>query len=54
MDRAYSTKRKAYTILVGKPQGKATRRWESNIKMDLVEITSRLIWLRAGTTRGFL
>jgi hypothetical protein len=46
MGRAYSTygdKRKAYSILVGKPEvkrppGKPIRRWENNIKMDLREI----------------
>jgi hypothetical protein len=36
-------KRNAYTILVGKPEGKRPlgrrrRRWEDNIKMDLREI----------------
>jgi hypothetical protein len=36
-------KRRAYTILVGKPKGKRPlgrprRRWEDNIKMDLREI----------------
>jgi hypothetical protein len=46
MGRACSTnwsKRNAYRILVGKPEGKkplgrATRRWADNIKMDLREI----------------
>jgi hypothetical protein len=43
MGRACSTngaKRKAYRILVGKPEGKRPlrrRRWENNIKMDLRE-----------------
>jgi hypothetical protein len=46
MGRACSTrgaKRKAYRILVGKPEGKRPlgrprRRWEDNIKVDLREI----------------
>jgi hypothetical protein len=46
MDRACSpngTKRTAYRILVGKPEGKRPlgrlrRRWVDNIKMDLREI----------------
>jgi hypothetical protein len=46
MGGAYSTngeKRKAYRILVGKPEGKRPlgrprRRWEDSIKMDLREI----------------
>jgi hypothetical protein len=37
--------RNAYTILVGKPEGKSSlgrprRRWEDNIKIDLREIRS--------------
>jgi hypothetical protein len=41
--RTHGVKRTAYTILVGKPEGKRplgrpTRRWEDNIKMDLREI----------------
>jgi hypothetical protein len=28
----------AYRILVGKPEGKTTRRWDRDIKMDLREI----------------
>jgi hypothetical protein len=40
---AYSTKRNAYRILAGKPEGKRPlgrprRRWVDNIKMDLREI----------------
>jgi hypothetical protein len=40
MVRACSTKRNAYRILVGKPEGKKPlgiprRRWVDNIKMDL-------------------
>jgi hypothetical protein len=47
-----------YRVLVGKPEGKrllgkARRRWENNIKMDLQEVGCRvwtgLIWLRIGT-----
>jgi hypothetical protein len=46
MGRASSThggKKKAYVILLGKPEGKRPlgrprRRWEGNIKMDLREI----------------
>jgi hypothetical protein len=57
-------KRNAYTVLVGKPEGKrplgrSTRRWE-NIKMDLRETGwsgmdwINLIWLRIGTSGGLL
>jgi hypothetical protein len=58
-------KRNAYTILVGKPEGKKPlgrqrRRWVDNIKVDLRErgwdgmgwIGS--IWLRIGTSGGLL
>jgi hypothetical protein len=46
MDRACSThgeRRNACRVLVGRPEGKrplgrATRRWDDNIKMDLREI----------------
>jgi hypothetical protein len=31
-------KRNAYRILVGKSEGRPTRRWVDNIKMDLREI----------------
>jgi hypothetical protein len=36
-------RRSAYTVLMGKPEGKAPlgrprRRWEDNIKMDLEEL----------------
>jgi hypothetical protein len=27
-------KRKAYRVLVGKPEGRSRRRWEDNIRMD--------------------
>jgi hypothetical protein len=63
MGRACSTngeKRNAYTILVGKPEGKIPlgrprRRWEDNIKMELREredgvAWTGLIWLRIGTS----
>ena len=48
---------------MGKPEGKrplgrARRRWEDNIKMDLQEVGWRVcsesIWLRIGTGGGFL
>jgi hypothetical protein len=44
-------KRKAYRILVGKPEGKSPlgrprRRWENNIRMDLREIEwSGMDWI---------
>jgi hypothetical protein len=56
-------KRNAYSILVGKPEGKRPlgrlrHRWVYNIKMDLKEIGwvewTGLIWLRMGTSRGLL
>jgi hypothetical protein len=31
-------KRNAYRILVGKREGKITRRWDHDIKMDLKEV----------------
>jgi hypothetical protein len=31
-------RRNAYRILVGKPEGRARRRWVDNIKMDLREV----------------
>jgi hypothetical protein len=65
MGRECSTngaKRNAYTILVGKPEGKTPlgrprRRWVDNIKMDLRE--NEMVWigfifLRIGTSGGFL
>jgi hypothetical protein len=58
-------KRNAYSILVGKPEGKRPlgrprRRWVDNIKMDLREIGWNgvywigWIWLRIGTSGGVL
>jgi hypothetical protein len=50
-------------ILMGKserkrPPGRARRRWEDNIKMDLREIEwdgmDSLIWIRIGTSGGLL
>jgi hypothetical protein len=32
------TKRNAYRILVGKPEGRTISRWEDNIKMNLRHI----------------
>jgi hypothetical protein len=52
--------RNAYTVLVGKPEGKRPlgrprRRLVDNIKMDLKEMGwIRLIWLRIGTSGGLL
>jgi hypothetical protein len=51
-------KRKAYRLLVGKPEGKrpvgrSRRRWVDNIRMDLGEVGwamwTGLVWLRIGT-----
>jgi hypothetical protein len=52
-------KRKAYRLLVGKPEGKRPlgrprRMWVDNIRMDLVEVGwgvmwTGLFWLRIGT-----
>jgi hypothetical protein len=56
-------KRNAYSILVGKLEGKTPLekprcRWVDNIKMDLRDmdgvIRTGLIWLRIGTGRGLL
>jgi hypothetical protein len=47
-------KRNAYRILVGKPP---LGRWVGNIKMDLRQdgmVWIGLIWLRIGTSGGFL
>jgi hypothetical protein len=56
------TKRRAYRILVGKPEGKRPlgiprRRWEDNIRMYLRYdgvVWTRLIWLRIATSGGLL
>jgi hypothetical protein len=47
-------KRNAYRLLVGKPEGKRPlgrprRRWVDNIRMDLGEVWTGLVWLRIGT-----
>jgi hypothetical protein len=55
-------KTNAYTILVGKPEGKRPlvrprRRWVDTIKMDLRQhwvVWTGLIWLRIGTSGGLL
>jgi hypothetical protein len=56
-------KRDAYTILVGRPEGRRPlgrprRRWEDNIKMDLQEVAwgewTGLSRLRIGTGGGLL
>jgi hypothetical protein len=62
--RAHSVnvKRKAYRILMGKPEGKRSlgrpiHRWVDNIKMDLRYsgvVWTGLIWLRIGTSGGLL
>jgi hypothetical protein len=52
----------AYRILVGKlngkrPFGRHKRWWEGNIKMNLKEsgkVSTGFIWLRTGTSGGFL
>jgi hypothetical protein len=52
--------RGAYRILVGRPLGRPTHRWEDDIKMDLQEVGwgggswTGLIWLRKGTGGGLL
>ena len=55
--------RGVHRVLVGKPEGKrplgrARRRWEDNIKMDLQEVGGGLgtewSWLRIGTSGGHL
>jgi hypothetical protein len=43
-------KRNVYRLLVGKPEGKRPRRrWIDNIKMDLLDLWTGLVWLRIGT-----
>jgi hypothetical protein len=66
MGMEYSTngeKKKAYRILVGKPEGKRPvgrqrRRWVDSIRMDLGEVGWMvwigLMWLRIGTSGGLL
>jgi hypothetical protein len=55
--------RGVYRVLVGKPEGKRPpgrprRRWEDNIKMDLMEIgimgRTGFGWLRIGSNGGLL
>jgi hypothetical protein len=52
-----------YRVFVGRPEGKRPlgrprRRWEDNIKIDLVEIgmdgTNGFGWLRTGSSCGLL
>jgi hypothetical protein len=50
-------KRNAYSLLVGKPEGKRSlgrprRRWVDNIKMDLLEGLGNVDWI--GTGGGLL
>jgi hypothetical protein len=65
MGRACSTngeEKNAFTILVGKPEGKRAlgrprRRWMNNIKMNFREngvVWAGLIWLRIGINGGLL
>ena len=53
--------RSVYRVLVGKPEGerplgRPRRRWENNIKMDLLAVGcgawTGSIWLRTGTGGG--
>jgi hypothetical protein len=50
--------RKVYKVLVGKPKGKRPpgrprRRWEDEIRMDLMEIGLRGVdWIRLARDRG--
>jgi hypothetical protein len=51
--------RGAYNILVGRPEGRRPlgrprRRWEDNIKMDLMEMWIGFIGLRIGIGGGLL
>jgi hypothetical protein len=55
--------RGVYRVLVGRPKGKKplgrpSRRWENNIKMDLMEIgidgATGFSWLRTGSSGGIL
>jgi len=52
-------KRGIYRVLVGKPEGKrplgrARRRWEDIINMDLQEVGWGGVWLGIGTGGGHL
>jgi hypothetical protein len=52
----HGEKRSAYTILVGRPEGRRPfgrprRRWEDNIKMDLQEIGSGMDWIELAQYR---
>jgi hypothetical protein len=47
-------KRNVYRLLLGKPEGKRPlgrprSRWMDNIKMELLQMWTGLIWLRIGT-----
>jgi hypothetical protein len=55
--------RGVYRVLVGRPEskrplGRPRRRWEDNIKLDLMEIRSMgrtgFGWLRIGSSSGLL
>jgi hypothetical protein len=61
--RTHGDTRNAYTMLVGKPEGKRPlgrrrHRWEDNIKMDHREIRFGVLigsmWLRIGISGGLL
>jgi hypothetical protein len=47
-----------YKILIGKPEGKGTlrrhrRRWEDNIKMDLMEIDESVEWIHLAQDKNW-
>jgi len=54
----YEEVRNAYKILAGKPQGKRLsgrhrRRWEDNIRMDLMEVGWECVdWIHVGKDRN--
>jgi hypothetical protein len=53
----YGERRGVYRGLVGKPEGKRPlgrprRRWEDNIKIDLLEVGYGSSWLRIGQLAG--
>jgi hypothetical protein len=58
MYHAWGEKRNAYTILMGKPEGKRPQgrprhRWEDNIKMDFREIGwGSMDWIDLAQDRG--